>query len=117
MERGSGKTGEDYAARRLKGMGYRILARNYRCRFGEIDMIAENRKYIVFVEVKTREYGSLGAPMEAVTPQKQRKIILTAQCYLAAHPSGLQPRFDVAAVTTQNVRIAGWDYLEHAFLT
>lgn len=117
MDRGSGKAGEEYVCRLLKRRGYRILVQNYRCRFGEIDIIAEKRPYIVFVEVKTREKGSLASPWEAVTPEKQRKIIRTAEWYLSSHPIQLQPRFDVAAVETENGRMTGTEFLENAFLT
>lgn len=113
----TGKAGEDYAAKKLEERGYTVLARNYHSRYGEIDIIAENGAYLVFVEVKARKAGSLAAPLEAVTPQKQRRIILTAQAYLAACPTGKQPRFDVAALTLEKGRVVGWEYIENAFLT
>lgn len=115
MKYDTGKAGEEYAARQLKRMGYRIITRNYHSRFGEIDIIAEKCPYIVFVEVKTREAESLVTPLEAVTGKKQQKLAATASRYLAEHPTGMQPRFDVAAVHTQNGKIIGWDYLQNAF--
>lgn len=115
MKVNTGKAGEDYAARQLKKMGYRIIDRNYHSRFGEIDIIAENGRYIVFIEVKTREAGSMVTPIEAVSWHKQQKIIITAQKYLASNPTELQPRLDVAALETKNGRIVGFEYLENAF--
>ena len=107
----AGRAGEDYAAQKLTEQGYAIVARNYHSRYGEIDIIAENG------EVKARKAGSLSSPLEAVTPQKQRRLILTAQAYLAACPSEKQPRFDVAAVTLEGEQPVGWEYVENAFLT
>ena len=117
MDRGTGQAGEAHVAKLLKRRGYEIVERNYRSRFGEIDMIARNSQYIVFVEVKTREEGSLGDPLEAITPAKRRKIVLTAQNYLMRFPTEAQPRFDAAAVYTRNGRIVGERYLENAFGT
>lgn len=115
MDRGTGKAGEDHIAALMERKGYRIVSRNFHSRFGEIDIIGENEEYLVFVEVKTREVGGLSTPFEAITPQKRRRLILTAELYLQANPSALQPRFDAAAVYTRNGRIVGEEYLENAF--
>ncbi len=115
MNLGTGQKGEAHIAKLLKRKGFRVLEKNYHSRFGEIDIIAENRQYIVFVEVKTREKKGLVAPFEAITPAKQRKLILTAEQYLAKHSTSLQPRFDAAAVYTENGKITGEEYLENAF--
>lgn len=115
MTESTGKAGEDYAAQWLVEHGYRLAARNYHTRYGEIDIIAEDGKYIVFVEVKTRRSGSIVSPLEAVTPQKQQKLLLTAQLYLAQNPSPLQPRFDVAGITTAGGKPLRLDYYENAF--
>lgn len=111
----SGRAGEDYASEWLKEHGYRILERNYHSRFGEIDIIAEDSQYIVFVEVKTRKEGSMVSPVEAVTKSKQKKLILTAQMFLMKRPSALQPRFDIAAVTTLHGEPMGLQYFTNAF--
>lgn len=95
-----GAAGEVMAARFLRQKGYTILASNYRCRQGEIDIIAEKDGYIVFAEVKTRRSDALYAPREAVTVAKQRRILQTASIYLATHGVTLQPRFDVIEVIT-----------------
>ena len=76
------KIGETFAAEHLKEQGYRILARNYRFRHGEIDLIAQQGKRIVFVEVKTRRSLKFGSPQAAVTKQKQRQISKIALAYL-----------------------------------
>lgn len=113
-----GQWGEDRAAEWLQARGWRITARNFRCRMGEIDLIAENGRYLAFVEVKLRKDGSYGAACEAVTPAKQRKLRLTAEFYLLGHPTALQPRFDVAEVyAPRGARTEQPDiyYIENAF--
>ncbi len=115
MDRGTGRAGEEHIVRLLKRRGFRILKRNYRCRFGEIDIIGENGQYIVFVEVKTREKGGMVSPFEAITPEKRRKLLLAAGDYLVSFPTRAQPRFDAAAVYTEQGKIVGEDYLENAF--
>jgi putative endonuclease len=94
-----GAWGEEHAARFLKKLGMKILQRNFRTPVGEIDIVARDRKSLVFVEVKTRQSQRFGTPQEAVGAHKQRQIIRTAQWYLSTYPAGkLQPRFDVVAV-------------------
>ncbi len=95
-----GAIGETIAARFLRGKNYTILAANYRCRFGEIDIIAADRSYIAFVEVKTRRADALYTPREAVTAAKQRRIMQTAAMYMSRNPIERQPRFDVIEVVT-----------------
>ena len=77
-----GAAGEKAAAKALKGNGYRIVARNYRCAMGEIDLIAVDSDTIVFVEVKTRSDDSAADPENNVTYQKQRRLSRAARCYL-----------------------------------
>ena len=103
----SGKYGEDFAAAILTKQGFRILARNFRKKCGEIDLIAANRKFLVFIEVKTRTAGSLISPAEAVNITKQRKIIKTAMLYLTQNPTELQPRFDVFEVRSTPMGLKG----------
>ena len=93
-----GVNGEVLATKYLVKQGYDILALNYRSRYGEIDIIAEKDEYIVFAEVKTRGENSLGEPREAVTKEKQRKIIGTASLYISKVGTDKQPRFDVIEV-------------------
>ena len=111
-----GAAGEEYAAKILTEYGYSVVARNFSCRFGEIDLIVENGDVIAFVEVKTRKYKSMISGAEAVTYSKQKKIIATALHYLQEHYSDLQPRFDIFCVTTgSSGTILKHEYLEGAF--
>ena len=97
--RSLGAYGEERAARYLRWHGYRILERNYRCRTGEIDIIARKGSYLVFVEVKLRRDDRFAEAREFVTAAKQRRILSAAQLYLSAHPDwDLQPRFDVLEI-------------------
>jgi putative endonuclease len=95
-----GRRGEEAAAQELLRRGYAILARGYRTRRGEIDLIARDGQTVVFVEVKTRVGSRFGGGAAAVTRQKQRRIALVAMDYLARHAWLESPcRFDVAVVT------------------
>jgi putative endonuclease len=94
-----GKIGEDLAAAELEARGYAILARRYRTRHGEIDIIAEEADTIVFVEVRARATAEFGAAAESVTPEKRRRVVAMAVDYLARNDLGDRPcRFDVVAV-------------------
>lgn len=115
MTQGTGGAGEEYVAGLLRKKGYKIVDRNYKTRFGEIDIIAKDDKYLVFVEVKTRHPGGMTDPLEAVTVSKQRKIILAAEHYLQRFGGPLQPRFDVAAVFMENGSVCAVNYITDAF--
>lgn len=93
-----GRWGESTAADYLKKKGYEIVGLNYSCRFGEIDLIAGDRCYIVFAEVKLRQDDSFARAREFVTRRKQERIIATASMWLADNPTKLQPRFDVIEI-------------------
>ncbi len=100
-----GKRGEDEALRVLKRHGYRILERNYRCRYGEVDIIAEDEGAIVFVEVKTRGSGRFGTPQQSVDLRKQRHIISASNTYLSHHGVTDRPvRFDVVGIEIRDGR-------------
>lgn len=94
----SGAWGEALAAEYLRGKRYQILAAGYRCRFGEIDLIARNRKFLVFVEVKLRKSADFAKAMEYVDRRKQDRLRTTAALYLSENPTNLQPRFDVIEI-------------------
>lgn len=95
-----GETGEDLAAAALKKQGYKILERNYRTPLGEIDLIARNQGFLVFLEVKTRRSVRFGAPAEAVSPAKQARLKRLADYYLKQKRLGEVPvRFDVVGIT------------------
>lgn len=97
--RAVGNLGEDIAAVHLKKNGYKIVERNFNCKFGEIDIIALHEGYYVFIEVKSRNTSMFGAPREAVTFYKQQHIISSAKYWLFKHrKTGVPVRFDVVEV-------------------
>ena len=93
-----GRWGEALAADYLRERGYKIVEAGWRCRFGEIDLIAINREYICFVEVKLRKSAAYGSAAAFVDRRKQEKLRTTAQMYLVGHDNRLQPRFDVIEI-------------------
>ena len=96
-----GEKGESLAAWYLKKNGYKIIEQNYRTQLGEIDIIAKEKKTIVFVEVKARRSMRFGNPKWAVTPKKQRKISMVALYYLkTTNQINTKARFDVVAITS-----------------
>ena len=120
MNRGkTGERGESLVADFMRKNGCTVIKRNYQCRFGEIDIIAETKEYIIFTEVKTRAEGSLISPAEAVDVHKRRRLILTAEDFLSKFATDLQPRFDVAEVTykTRKDGSTGYslNYIKNAF--
>ncbi len=97
--RALGRHGEDIAWEYLKSRGYRILERNYRCRYGEIDLVAKDGETIVFIEVKSRRTAAFGDPEESVSLAKQKKISTVALYYLKDKGLHDRPaRFDVVSV-------------------
>ena len=98
MSRATGTWGEALVANYLRDRGYTLLAAGYRCRFGEIDLIVKNRKYLVFVEVKLRKSGDFAKAFEYVDRHKQDRLRITASMYLSQNPTDLQPRFDVIEI-------------------
>ena len=111
-----GAWGEDQAVAYLGKQGMQIIARNYRTPVGEIDIIARQRKNLIFVEVKTRRGTAFGAPQEAVGHRKQQQIIRTAQWYLGQEKlANLQPRFDVVAILCKSDGSTEITHLPDAF--
>ena len=94
----SGAWGEAIAAKYLQKKRYKLVACGYRCRFGEIDLIVKNRKFLVFVEVKLRKTADFAAAREFVDGNKQDRLRATASMYLSQNPTKLQPRFDVIEI-------------------
>ena len=94
----TGRWGEATALNYLRKKHYEPVAANYRSRFGEIDLIVRNRKYLVFVEVKLRKSAAFAAAAEFVDHKKQQRLRMTAELYLAEHETALQPRFDVIEI-------------------
>ena len=90
--------GESLAGEYLRKKRYKLEAVNYRTKFGEIDLIVSNRKYLVFVEVKLRKSDKFAGAAEFVNYRKQQKLRTTAEIYLSQNPTELQPRFDVIEI-------------------
>lgn len=112
-----GKWGEALAAEYLRKKKYRLVAVNYYTRFGEIDIIAQKRGVLAFVEVKLRKNDNFASAREFVSPAKCNKIKLSAQLWLTSNPTKLQPRFDVIEIyapdgMTGSVNI---EHIENAF--
>lgn len=113
-----GAFGEDAAWRYLRRRGYKLLDRNFSCRFGELDIVAQKGGYVAFVEVKLRKDASHGEAKEFVTAAKQRRVIMAAEYWLMRHPTGCQPRFDVIEVYAPegvNTRKPEINHIEDAF--
>ncbi|MBO5891423.1 MAG: YraN family protein [Oscillospiraceae bacterium] len=110
-----GAWGEALAAEFLRKKRYKLVASGYRCRFGEIDLIVQNKHFLVFVEVKLRKSASFAKAYEYVDKRKQDKIRTTASAYLAENPTNLQPRFDIIEIyvpeglETQKSQISHWE--------
>ena len=111
----TGKLAEMKACEYLEKKRYKLVDFNYSCRFGEIDLIVKNRKYICFVEVKMRNEHSIAQPLEFVDSAKQSKLAACAKLYLSSHKTDLQPRFDVVEVFCENNAIKSFKHLENAF--
>jgi putative endonuclease len=110
--RQEGIQGEDEAVKTLKRQGYRILERNYRNLFGEIDIVAEEDGYLVFVEVKKRNSSSFGTSLLAVDGRKKERIIRSAMFYLKDHKCfDRKVRFDVVGIDREMVKV-----VKHAFI-
>ena len=111
-----GDAGEAYAAACLEAEGFTVIDRNFSTRQGEIDLVAQDAQYLVFVEVKARKTGSMVRPEEAVDFHKQRRLRYAAETYLTRHPTALQPRFDVMCVehgADGEIALSNW--IENAF--
>lgn len=115
--RSIGTQGEEIAVQFLTDHGYRIISRNFHCRFGEVDIIARKSEYLVFVEVKLRKNADYGAPREYVTISKQKKIKMTAAYYLTLHQDNPMVRFDVIEIMAPKGADHGYTvhHLENAF--
>lgn len=114
--RGVGQAWEDLAARELRRSGYRILARNFRTWKGEIDFVASDGRVLCFVEVKGRRGRRFGLPEEAVTVEKQRRIVRAAETWMALRrvPPGAR-RFDVVSILEEGGGAARVRILRGAF--
>jgi len=95
-----GFKGEELAVQYLKKKGYKVIERNYRCQWGEIDLVARDKETLIFVEIKSRSSSEFGLPQDAVDRFKQKKLIQVAKAYMAEHrlQETVPARFDVVAV-------------------
>lgn len=107
--------GENTACNYLKKHKYKILSRNYRKPYGEIDIVARKGETVVFVEVKTRKNAEYGLPCEAVTLQKRRKIIQTAYAYIAEEQLDDNYRFDIIEVYHEGEKVLSVRHIQNAF--
>ena len=94
----TGAWGESVAANYLLQKHYKIEAAGYRCKFGELDLVVSNRKFLVFVEVKLRKTSDFASAREYVDRYKQDRLRITASMYLSQNPTKLQPRFDIVEI-------------------
>jgi len=111
-----GERGEAIAAAYLKGQRFTIIERNFRCKGGEVDIIARDGKTLVFVEVKTRRTLTFGPPQMALTPFKQRQISKAALTWLAKKKQfGASARFDVIAIVVPDHQVPEIEHIRNAF--
>ncbi len=115
MLNNSGKAGERAAVKFLKKSGYKILEKNFRKTYGEIDIIAQQGENIAFVEVKTRKSAAFGTPAEFVTKDKQKKIIKCAYTYIQENDLDAGFTFDVIEVYMENAKIININHIKNAF--
>lgn len=115
--RQKGKEAEDFVKEYLEQNGYNVINMNYYSRYGEIDLIAKDNEYIIFVEVKARKKNTMVKAQEAVTKSKQKKIIKTSLIYLMENQVDLQTRFDVVEVEFIGERIdkGSINHIKNAF--
>ena len=110
-----GAWGEQLAGEYLRRKGYTLLAHSYRSRFGEIDLIVSDERFLVFAEVKLRKSDKFARAVEYVDYKKQEKLRITAEIYLSEYPTELQPRFDVIEIyaprgmDTREIQITHWE--------
>ncbi len=109
----AGLDAEKLAATFLANHGLKLVVQNYHCRFGEIDLIMRDANTLVFVEVRLRSNSQFGSAAASITPQKQQKLILTAQHYLQQNPEKNACRFDVLLMDKLDTKAIDW--LKNAF--
>ena len=113
----TGQHGEQLAASYLRHKGYAIVALNWRCKHGEIDLIAREEDTLVFVEVRTRHARTTESALESITPRKRERIVNSTYSYLHAHdlPEETEWRIDVIAIALSGYRSPVIDHVENAF--
>lgn len=109
----AGVQAEQLAAQYLQQQGLKLLQSNYRCRFGEIDLICQQKDVLIFVEVRLRNNASFGGAAASIDARKQAKLVRTAQHYLATLPHTPPCRFD--AILMQSIDAHGIEWVKNAF--
>ena len=107
-ENNAGLAAEKLAATFLSTHGLKLVTQNYHCRFGEIDLIMRDANTLVFIEVRLRSNKQFGSAAASITPQKQQKLMLTAQHYLQQHPEKNPCRFDVLLMDKVDIGAITW---------
>lgn len=111
-----GNKGESIAEDYLKRKGYKIIRKNYRCRFGEVDIIARDNDTIVFIEVRTKQNDNFGSPQDSITPAKIEKISKTSLSFIQEKKlTGFSYRFDFIAITFPQGK-PNIEHIENAFV-
>ncbi|MBO5454211.1 MAG: YraN family protein [Clostridia bacterium] len=111
-----GDLGEDAVAKFIRKKHFRILERNYACRYGEIDIIAKRKKELIFIEVKTRSSKAYGGGVSAVNFHKRRNIVLTSQHFMRSIDYNGPRRYDIAEVyINENKEVSEINYIENGF--
>lgn len=110
-----GKRGEDIAVEYLKRKGYTILWRNWRCYHKEIDIVAKDHDFLVIVEVKTRRNDFYGSPIEAVSEQKQKLLVVAANAYVEQYDVDNEIRFDIISIILPKYGEPTIEHIEDAF--
>ena len=113
----AGDRGEQLAGQYMEKLGFRVVRYNYRCRYGEIDLVLESKEYLVFLEVKLRKNDLFATGAEAVNARKQLKLRRAAEYYLQCHQTNLNPRFDVLEIYAPDGLKApmSFNHIENAF--
>lgn len=110
-----GSYGEELAVKHLVKKGYKILTRNWRFQKGEIDIIALDKEWLVFVEVKTRSTIDFGNPEEFISTRQQKMIVNTAHQFIVDNDRQEESRFDAIGIVIQNNKVVQIDHIEEAF--
>lgn len=114
-----GEDAENACCKHLKKQGLKLLDKNFRCRFGEIDLIMLHKTTLVFVEVRFRQSSLYGGGLESITPAKQRKLRRSAEYYLQQNPQYENARFDVVSMSKNNQTSHNkpytYDWIQNAF--
>lgn len=111
----TGAIGEQFAARYLRENGYKIIAANFKCGHGELDIVAEDKKNIYFIEVKTRQNGGMFSPAEAVDAGKQENLKSAASAFMNLKGVKKIPNYDIFEVLVEGREVVSFNHIKNAF--